>query len=127
MAGTAALCVLVVLVCRFVFRLGNRARSRLESKRGQLLHALCWSLNLGLYAAASWTAVAYGRCYTPDDTNEMISSWFVSLAITWLVTEPIVIILLVVLPLLGGTKSAGYFNRLLESMQKVGIDPTLFF
>jgi hypothetical protein len=129
----ASFCVLVAIVCRIAFRLGNkrtkgllrRARDRSGAafdRLGVPRPRLCvaWLFNLSFFAGSMWCVVAYGRCYTHSETTYLLNDWLASLAISFLVTEPIQILLVLLLPCIFKSRAC---ESCVEWMRNAGIDP----
>ena len=93
----AAMCLIITaIVCRIVFRLGNK-----RSRRKWIWWSrftVAWGVNLGIMLGGCWTVVAYGRCYSNKKTNDMLLSVLVGFGISWGLMEPAFIILFTLLP-----------------------------
>ena len=126
----ASSCLVVGFVSRTIFRAANRKRRRVlwslhDARNWRQLDArmmLAWGINLAFFGTSLWFVVAFARCYSSSATNALLTDWAASLGISFLVTEPIQI--LVVLLLRGLIK--GYGNGCMEWANNAGIDMSLF-
>ena len=85
---------------------------------------VAWSLNLVFFAVSLWVVVAYARCYTNKETNMLLNDFLVSLAISFLVTEPVQIVLVLLFPCIFKTKAC---ENCMEWMRNAGVDPGELF
>jgi len=127
----AAVCLVVALVSRSIFRWGNNwllregatprshCRWRVCAK-GML--ALAWFLNLFFFAGTVWVAIAYGRCYDIDMTHALLRDFLISVGVSWFVVEPAQIVLIVLFPCIFNSDWA---QKCFQALQNVGIDPAI--
>lgn len=117
----AAVCLIfTAAVCRVVFRLGNKPM-RLR-KQKLLRQAVAWMLNLGWWACGCWVVAAYGRCMERDETDAMVVSSLVGFGVSWLVMEPLWILLITLAPCLCNTALMNWMN---DRAGDIGLDLSL--
>ena len=116
----AACLIATAVVCRIAFRLGNRpARRRWV---GVARQGIAWALNLGFWAGGCWVIIAYGRCMGREETDEVLIGTLVGFGVSWVVMEPLWIILITLLPCLCNSKFMHWTNARLNDL---GLDLSL--
>lgn len=87
-----------------------RARKWIEIPRRlrQFRFAVAWSIGIGLYVAAAFTAMIYGVLYDEPAFAEMLIAWLLGLGFTWLVVEPSEVLGLVLFPNLANNDRVAY-------------------
>ena len=109
---TSVSCLGCGLGCRFVFRLGNGWIDEImnplhdltprEMRFAYAMLALSWLGNLVVFAFCLWWSVAARRGMEKEDIEEVLIEWMFSISFTWLVAEPLIIILMATTPFLAG-------------------------
>ena len=109
---TSITCLGCGIGCRFIFRLGNGwideimnpeyDLSARDMRFAYLMLALSWVANLAVFAFCLWWSVASSRGMEKEDTEEVLIEWGLSIAFTWLLAEPIIIILMATTPFFAG-------------------------
>jgi hypothetical protein len=117
----AACLIATAVVCRIAFRLGNRPARRRWVSVAQ--HTAAWAFNLGFWAGGCWVVIAYGRCMGREETDEVLIGALVGFGVSWMVMEPLWIILITLLPCLCNTKLMNWMNNRLNDL---GLDLSLF-
>ena len=56
--------------------------------------ALSWLVNLVVFAFCLWWCVASSRGMEKEDIEEVLYEWMLSVAFTWILAEPIIIVLM---------------------------------
>ena len=69
---------------------------------GYFMLALSWLVNLVVFAFCLWWCVASSRGMEKEDIEEVLIEWMLSVAFTWCLAEPFVIILMATTPFLAG-------------------------
>ena len=116
----AACLIATAVVCRIAFRLGNRpARRRWV---GVARQGIAWAFNLGFWAGGCWVIIAYGRCMGREETDEVLIGALVGFGVSWMVMEPLWIILITLLPCLCNSKFMHWTNARLNDL---GLDLSL--
>ena len=117
----AAACLIVTaIVCRIAFRVGNRPTRRLWDGRAR--QGIAWAFNLGFWAGGCWVIIAYGRCMGREETDEVLIGALVGFGVSWMVMEPLWIILITLLPCLCNSKFMHWTNARLNDL---GLDLSL--
>ena len=80
---------------------------------------LAWAFSLAVFYGSLWSAVAYVRCFSDDDTAMMVRQWVTSLGASWLVVEPLSAMAIVGLP--------NTMGRWFTHLEEMGFDPALLF
>jgi len=136
-----AVCLIVLIGCRFVFRVGNRWLHRqypststricgrtVTYSRGRIWAytalILAWLANLALYACALWTAVAYGRFFDKDETEALLRDWLIGTAVAWLLIEPVQIVAIACFPCIFKSDAC---DKMQEWLACCGLDLSFFF
>lgn len=134
--SAAATCLIVAFLSRAVFRFGNRKAHAPRLRRGQRLPArwqlrygrcvlaLSWSINLFAMAGSCWVVIAYGTCFTPTATRNLLIGWMSGLAVSWLAMEPLQIFAIASAPCIFKNP---YILNSYEYAQMMGIDLGLLF
>ena len=66
--------------------------------------------------------MAYARCYSDEDTEELLKDWIISLGISFIITEPAQILFVVALPFIFKNSR---IEACMDRLKDAGIDPTL--
>ena len=53
--------------------------AKARALRSQATTAVAWLFAWGAYAACIWVTVAYARCFTKEETDDVLIDWIVSL------------------------------------------------
>lgn len=112
--------VLTVLICRFVFNIGNKLISTPKKRRWR--RSMGWIANLGIWASLSWITLAYGQCLGETTSQRVLTSFASGVAIGWLFMEPLFIALIVCLPCLCKNSFMEWLN---DRLNDLGIDLSL--
>ena len=98
--------------CRFVFRLGNGWIDEImnpvhdltprEMRFAYSMLVLSWLANLVVFAFCLWWCVASSRGMEKEDIEEVLIEWSLSIAFTWLLSEPLLIFLMASGPFVAG-------------------------
>ena len=98
--------------CRFIFRLGNGWIDEImnplhdltprEMRFGYSMLVLSWLVNLVVFAFCLWWCVASSRGMEKEDIEEVLIEWSLSIAFTWCLAEPLVVLLMATTPVLAG-------------------------
>ena len=109
---TSLTCLGCGMGCRFVFRLGNGWIDEImnpvhdltphEMRFAYAMLALSWLGNLVVFAFCLWWSVASSRGMEKEDIEEVLIEWMLSIAFTWFVAEPFIIILMATTPFVAG-------------------------
>jgi hypothetical protein len=128
--STAITQIIVVLVTRAIFRVANhRLHVGLKSpwarvrRKARFVYGFCWFLNLFMFAAMCWITIAYATCFGDNQTHDMFFGWGYALGISWIVTEPLIIIFFTVLP---GLCRCDALGGCLDRMDEMGVNAELF-
>ena len=98
--GMSEACLLIAtaLVCRIVFRYGNKRVKRPVRFIYSWYLAAAWLFNFCFFAGGLWYMSAIALCYGREQTDAMLMGWVMSTCISWFMMEPGFILLIVMLP-----------------------------
>ena len=118
-----AVCLaLSAVMATILFKMGNAPCKSLWLHRARWVGA--WLANWLIFVACSYLVVVYARCMGADASRQMLTAWVTGCGISWGVTEPISIAMVILFPCI-------YKNRLVsglqEKLESVGFDLSLFF
>ena len=109
---TSITCLGCGIGCRFIFRLGNGWIDEIMNPEydlsvrdmcfAYLMLALSWVANLAVFAFCLLWSVASSRGMEKEDIEEVLIEWMLSIAFTWLLAEPIIIMLMATTPFFAG-------------------------
>ena len=129
--STACTQIVVVVLARLVFRVGNRRLHQAYEAdgpgtrwRGWAIFGGCWAANLGAMLGSAWVVAAYGYCFGDAQTRDVFYGWGYGMGISWVLTEPLVILILASLPSLCQSEVLGKF---FERMDEIGLNMEIVF
>ena len=134
--STAVTQVILVLFTRFVFRRGNLRLHEAWIAYGdnmplseRLIFAGHWGFNVLTMIGMCWIVIAYGFCFGNVQTRDVFYGWGYGLGVSWLVTEPLVILMLATLPSLckKGDKQESCVGKCFDRMDEMGLNAEIFF
>ena len=74
------------------------------------------------------TCVAQGRCLSREDTDAVLLEWMFALAFSWLIAEPILVLLFALVPIMNPPrKQLAFCAVVVEWLHLIGLDPSVFF
>jgi hypothetical protein len=115
----ACLLIATALLCRIIFRFGNKPVSKPIRHVHSWRLVLAWLLNFMFFAGGLWYMSAVALCYGREQTDKMLMGWVTSTCISWFVMEPGFIILIVALPCLCQNSLVDWCNT---RMNDIGCD-----
>ena len=116
----AACLIITAVVCRIAFRLGNRPTRRRWGRVAR--HAAAWAFNLGFWAGGCWVVAAYGSCMGREETDQILIGSLVGFGVSWVLMEPLWIVLITLAPCLCNTGLMRWMN---DRANDVGLDLSL--
>jgi len=129
---TAFACLFIAWGCRIGFRFANywcvAERRAKHPRRSVAGRCTGWLFNLLVWAVGMWTCVAQGRCLGREDTDAVLLGWMFALAFSWLIAEPILVLLFALVPLMNPPrKQLAFCAVVVEWLHLIGLDPSVFF
>ena len=116
----AACLITTAVVCRIAFRLGNQPTRRRWVRVAR--HAAAWAFNLGFWAGGCWVIAAYGSCMGREETDEIIIGSLVGFGVSWMLMEPLWIVLITLAPCMCDTRFMRWMN---DRANDIGLDLSL--
>ena len=116
----AACLITTAVVCRIAFRLGNQPTRRRWVRVAR--HAAAWAFNLGFWAGGCWVIAAYGSCMGREETDEIIIGSLVGFGVSWMLMEPLWIVLITLAPCVCDTRLMRWMN---DRANDIGLDLSL--
>lgn len=116
----AACLITTAVVCRIAFRLGNRPTRRRWVRVAR--HAAAWAFNFGFWAGGCWVIAAYGSCMGREETDQILIGSLVGFGVSWVLMEPLWIVLITLAPCLCNTRLMRWMN---DRANDVGLDLSL--
>ena len=95
-------CLLVIMVCRALFKVGNYWHRSRKGALAKSAKALVWLVNVGLCAFSIVFSAASGHCLSDEDVDGVLYEWSITVFATWTLAEPSLVLGTVIAPFVFG-------------------------